>query len=94
MIQTDSYSKGIGCFSSTGKRSVNKADDTLTCITEIKNEWRHTSTDQYEFPVCKGTPLPLFKLPLEGQRIIVKVLRHIGRRFELDTLQTREEANH
>ena len=25
---------------------------------------------------------------------IVKILKHIGRRFELDTLQTREEANH
>lgn len=68
MVQTDSYSKGIECSSSTGKRSANEADDTLPCITEIKNEWRHTSTDRYEFPVYKGTPLPLFKLPPERQR--------------------------
>jgi len=33
-------------------------------------------------------------LSLEGQKKIMKILKQTGLRFELDTLQTREEFNH
>jgi predicted DNA repair protein MutK len=33
-------------------------------------------------------------LSLEGQKKIMKIFKQTERRFELDTLQTREEFNH
>jgi len=93
LTHTASYSKGIECSSSRGKRSGNEADHTLPDITEIRNGWRHTSIDRYDFTVGKGTPLPLFKLPLEALKKIMKILKQTCRSFELDTLQTRKEFN-
>jgi hypothetical protein len=64
--------KDIECSFSRGRRSGNEADHTFPGISEIKNGWRHTSIDRYDFTFGKGKLLPLFKLSLEGQKKIMK----------------------